>query len=71
MIKISGFYISPTGSLIQLINICRCRENSQDYMLDNTDYNNISIDIYKQEILPTFMLALCELIKGSLLIVYV
>ena len=39
-------------------------------MLDHPDFNNISIDSYKREILNTFMLALHVYVACSLNIVY-
>ena len=39
-------------------------------MLDNPDYNNISIEKYKQEILTTFMVALREYVTRSLNLLY-
>ena len=51
-------YVSTTGYLTQMIYICRCRENSQHYMSDNPYLNHISMDNYKQEIFPTFVLEL-------------
>ena len=39
-------------------------------MLDNTDYNNKSIDNYKIEILKTFISAFCLFVTSSLNLVY-
>ena len=44
MIKIDDIYVSTNGFLLQQINMCWCRENSQHSMLDHTNFNNISID---------------------------
>ena len=58
MIKISGIYVGTTGYILQMINISWCRGNSQHSMSDNTYFNHISMEKYKQEILPKFMLAI-------------
>ena len=70
-IKISDIYVNTTGFLLQLINFRRCRKNSQHSMLANPDFNNISIDDYKQYILPKFMFELCVFVTSSLTILYV
>ena len=57
MIQIFDIYVRTTRSLLQQINIRWCREIIQRYMLANTDFNNISIDNQKWEILPTLVLA--------------
>ena len=66
MIKIYNIYDSTTWSLLPQINIYRRRENIQHSMLYNTDLNYNSIDTYKQEIFPTFILAYCIHITRSL-----
>ena len=48
-------YFINTGFLLQMMYICLCRVNIQHYMLANYDYNNMSIDNCKIEILQTFM----------------
>ena len=70
MIKIPDIYVSITVPLLQIIYTNRDRENIQHYMLDNTNYNNISTNNYKQEIFPTFMLALNVHVTNSLTLVY-
>ena len=70
MIKISDIYVSTTGSILQLINFHWCRKNSQNSMLANPDFNNISIENYEQEILQTFMSEFCLFVTCSLNIVY-
>ena len=70
MIKIYEIYVSTTGSQLQIIYICWFRENIQHSMLDNHNYNNLSIENYKREILPTFMLALHVYFTHSLTLVY-
>ena len=39
-------------------------------MLDNPDFNNISIGNYKWERLPVFMLSLCVFVASLLTLVY-
>ena len=39
-------------------------------MLGNTEYSNISIHSCRQEILQTYMLALCAFVTSSLILVY-
>ena len=56
MIKIDKTYVSITLSHIQSIYICWGRENIRHKMLDNTEYNKISIINYYQGRLHTFML---------------
>ena len=48
MIKISAIHVSTTVSLLQTIYICQCMENIQRSLLAYPDFNNISIDNYKQ-----------------------
>ena len=55
-----------TWSVLQLINIQWCSMNSQHSNLSNPYYKYLSIDNYKQDILPTFMLSLCVFFTGSL-----
>ena len=50
--------VSTTGYPIQMIYIFQCKGNSQHSMSYNPDFSNISMENYKREILPTFMLAL-------------
>ena len=71
MINISDIYVSITESLLHMINISRCRENSLHYMLAHLDFKDNLIDNYKREILPIFMLADGEHITFSLNLVYV
>ena len=54
--KFSKIYVRITVSLLELIYICRFRENIQQSMLANTNYSNISIDNYKQGRFKTYML---------------
>ena len=56
--NVSDVYVSTTGYLLHVIYIRLCRGNSQHSMSVHPDFNNISIDNYKQEILPTFILEL-------------
>ena len=65
-INVSDIYIITTGFLPPQINIHQGRENIQNYMFDFTDYNNISMDSYKQEMFTTFMLEDCVFITCSL-----
>ena len=69
-INVSSIYGSTTGSLLQLIYICPCSNNSQHSTLANPDYNIISIEKYKQEIFPSFMLSLHAYVTSSLNRVY-
>ena len=46
------------------------QRNSQHYMLPNPYYNNISINNYKREILPKFMLTLHAYVTSSLTLLY-
>ena len=71
MINIAEIYVRTTVSLLQQIHICCYRENIKYYMLAHPDFNNISIDTYKQEILSTFLLANGVYITCSLNQVYV
>ena len=48
MIKVSDIYVSTTGPVHWLINICLFRKTSQHYILAHPDYNNISIENYKR-----------------------
>ena len=57
MIQIADIYVSTTGYLLHMINIRQYRLNSQHYLLAHHDSNRISIDNYKRNIFPTFMLA--------------
>ena len=59
-----------TVSLLQLIYFSTARENIQHSMLDNPDYNNISIENYKWEIFTTFILELHVYVTSFLIIVY-
>ena len=54
MINIFDVFVSTIGSLIQLVSIHIFSENIQHSMLSHLDYNNISGDTYKSEILLTF-----------------
>ena len=67
----SDTYVRITGYIIQQININWCRKSIQHFMLADSDFNNISIDTYKREIFPTFMLADGEYIIRSLNRLYV
>ena len=57
MMKIADSYVSITGYLMQDIGINRQKVNIQPIMLAHPVFHDISIDTYKQEIFPTFMLA--------------
>ena len=46
--KIADIYVNTTASILQEINIHRCRKNIQHSILANPDFNWIPIDIYKQ-----------------------
>ena len=70
MLKFSGIYVSTTGYLLHLIYFRECCKNSQQYMLDNPDFNNISIENYKWERLPVFMLSLYVFVASLLTLVY-
>ena len=50
-------YVRTIGSMIYIIYFRRCRGNSKHYMSANPYFNHISMDNYKPEIMPTFMLA--------------
>ena len=69
-IKIDEIYVSITVCILQLIYISWGRKNSQNSMLDNTEYNHISTDKYYQEILQEFMLALYVYVTLSLTLAY-
>ena len=71
MIKISNIYVSNTEYLIQQINMFWCRKNRQHYMLAHPDSNNISIDSYEWERLPTTMLADFVYVTRLLNLIYV
>ena len=58
MIKVAEIYVSTTFSLLQLVFLFWFMMNSQNSMSANHKFNNISIENYKQEIFPTFLLAL-------------
>ena len=66
MIKNAVIYVSTTASLLQKMNINWCRGNGQYYMLAHPDINYNSIDTYKLEILPIFMLSVFVYINCSL-----
>ena len=57
MMKISVIYVSIAGYRFHSINIRQQRINSQHCVLACPVLHNISIDTYKQKILPTIMLA--------------
>ena len=44
-INVAGVYVITTGSLLQVIYIRCCRENSQHSVLDHPDFDNILIHI--------------------------
>ena len=54
--KISDVYVRINKYLLQKIDIHRGKENSQHFMLAHHYFSNISIEDYKQETFPTFML---------------
>ena len=56
-INIYDIDVSTTGCLLPQNN-SRCNIYIQHDMSDRPDFNNISIDNYKQEILPTLILEL-------------
>ena len=68
--RISDIYVSITEFLHQLIYISWGRNNSQHSMLDNPDYNNISIDKYYRNIFQTFMLSLHVYVTRSFTMIY-
>ena len=47
MIKIYDISFIITGYILQHINIHKCRENRNHYMLSHPNFNEISIDTYK------------------------
>ena len=49
-------YVSTNRYLLQMIYTNWLRGKSQCYMLNDTDYKNISIENYKREIFQKFML---------------
>ena len=55
IILLANFYASINVSLLQQIYIFGGSKDIQHYMLANYDYNNMSIDNCKIEILQTFM----------------
>ena len=71
MITISDIYVRTTVYLLQVIYIRWCRGNIQFSMSANSDFKNISMDNYKQELLTQFMLSLCVFVTSSLNILYV
>ena len=48
MIKITYIYVSTNSSILQKINTDWHSKNIQNSLLDNTDYNNISIGNYRR-----------------------
>ena len=68
--NVSDIYVSTTGFILQLIYICQGGKNSQHYMLDNPDYNNISNGSYNLYRFPTFMLAFHGYVTRSSVLVY-
>ena len=66
MIKVAEIYVITSGSLLHQINISWCRGNSQHSMLAHPDSNKFSIDNYKREIFPKFMLEDCVYATRSL-----
>ena len=69
-INIYDIDVSTTGCLLPQNN-SRCNIYIQHDMSDRPDFNNISIDNYKPEIFPTFLLAYCVYITRSLNRVFV
>ena len=70
MIKSANINVGTNGSLLQLIYILQCKENSQYSMLANPEYNKISIEKYKRENFAVFMLSLHVYVKILLTLVY-
>ena len=74
-ILVAKIYVSIMVIYHQKIDSCIYGSNSQHSMLDfdkkrTASIWNISIDNCYQEIFPTFMLALCVLVKYFLTLVY-
>ena len=63
---VAKMYVSTIGHLLQIIYFRWCRENSQNYMLAHPNFNHSSMENYKREIFPTFMLALLLYVIHSL-----
>ena len=55
-INVAKIYVRTTGSLFLQMNIYWYIKNRQHSMLDDLDFNENSIETYKQEIRPTFVL---------------
>ena len=68
--NVADIYVRTTGYLLPIIHFLQCRKNSQHSMSANTDFNNISMDKYKQEIFPTFVLALQLYVIPSFTLLY-
>ena len=56
MMEISDIYVSASKSILRKLSIIWCKKNIQHSMLSHPDLNNNVIGVYKQEILPTFIL---------------
>ena len=59
-------YASITESLLQQINITQFMEKIKHSMLSHSNFNNITIDDDRAEILPIFMLVFVEYITCAL-----
>ena len=55
--KFSYIYVCITVYIYWEVNIHQWRINSQKFILDHHVFHNISIDIYKQDRLQTFMVS--------------
>ena len=66
MIKISEICVGITGYLLHHISIHPFSKNIKHSMLAHPNFNNISIENYKREQFPTFVLSDGEYITRSL-----
>ena len=64
--NVAGIYASTTGYLLTMIYFCWCGKYRQYSITANPDFNNISIENYKQNKFPTFMLSLYLYVISSL-----
>ena len=56
MIKVDDNNVSTTAALFHHMHIFRCIKHSKHSMLGYPVFNNVSMENYKREILPTYNL---------------